>query len=201
MVRPEWMAAAALPAAALLAATLGACDSDATAPSAPLDPFPLAVGNTWTYAPEDPWYGGPMVWRVTDRRGDTVTLARPVDDGSHRGTVVLLDRGDSLDLWLTAEGFAPFRRFTPGASWTGRDHWSCDDGAALTVVEETEPITTPAGVFPHCLRVERRTTTPCDDAGTMMEWWAPGVGLVRWDELNFYAGGPLTYHLVSYAVD
>jgi len=40
----------------------------------------------------------------------------------------------------------------------------------------------------------------CADAGTMVEWWAPGVGLVRWDELNYYAGGPITIYLKSYKI-
>lgn len=40
----------------------------------------------------------------------------------------------------------------------------------------------------------------CDDGPTMVEWWAPGVGLVRWEELNFYAGGPLTFNLVDFDV-
>ncbi len=39
----------------------------------------------------------------------------------------------------------------------------------------------------------------CTDAGTTMEWWALGVGLVRWDELNFYAGTPIRFLLVDYA--
>ena len=34
----------------------------------------------------------------------------------------------------------------------------------------------------------------------MVEWWAPNVGLVRWEELNFYAGGPIRFELISYAV-
>lgn len=95
----------------------------------------------------------------------------------------------------------PYYRFVVGASWTHRDGWDCDDGSRWVAVLEPAPVVTPAGTFLHCLRLERRTSATCDDAGTMTEWWAPNVGLVRWDELNFFAGGPLTYHLVDYTED
>jgi hypothetical protein len=36
-----------------------------------------------------------------------------------------------------------------------------------------------------------------DDVGTMVEWSAPGVRLAAWDELSYYAGGPLTFSLTS----
>ncbi|MEJ2215473.1 MAG: hypothetical protein P8099_02545 [Gemmatimonadota bacterium] len=138
--------------------------------------FPLAVGNTWTYAPENPMYGEPFQWRVTARRGDTVSLARPAA-ASHPGPVTLLDRTDEVELLLDA-GFGPFYRFSPGASWVHRDLWECDDGATFAVVVEPDAVVTPAGTFTDCIRIERRTTAACTDAGTTMEWWAPGVGLV-----------------------
>jgi hypothetical protein len=162
--------------------------------------FPLAVGNTWTYAPQNPMYGQSFEWRVTERRGDTVSLARPAG-ASHPGPVTLLDRTEAVDLRLTTEGFVAFYRFTLGASWVHRDPWECDDASTFTVVAEPDAVVTPAGTFTDCIRIERRTTASCTDAGTTMEWWAPGVGLVRWEELNFYAGGPLTYDLVDYSVD
>lgn len=102
---------------------------------------------------------------------------------------------------LSEEGAPlPFYRFSVGASWIHRDPWECDDGAEFTTVEEPDPIVTPAGTFHDCIRIERRTAANCTDAGTTFEWWAPGVGLVRWEELNFYAGGPVTFNLVDYSV-
>ncbi len=184
-------------AAAAAALALVGC-TDTTEPGAGLRYFPLEVGNRWTYAPEDPAFGDPFEWVVTERHGDTVALARPAGP-SHPGPVTLLDREDGIDLLVAGESFAPFYRFDAGAAWTHRDPWECDDAAVFTAVEETEPIVTPAGTFEHTLRIERRTTAICDDAGTVMEWWAPNVGLVRWDELNFWAGGPLSYYLTSYA--
>lgn len=162
--------------------------------------FPLTVGNTWTYAPEQPIFGEPFQWRVAERHGDTVTVVRP-PGASHSGPVTLLDRRMELDVLLDDEGAAPFYRFAEGSSWIHRDMWECDDGSRWVVSEEENPITTPAGTFPRTLRIERLSTATCTDAGTMIEWWARDVGLVRWEELNFYAGGPLTYNLVSYAVN
>ena len=176
------------------------CGETSTAPRSDLQFFPLAVGNTWEYAPDDPTFGESFEWIVTDRRGDTVELLRP-RGGSHPGAVTLMDHVSRVDLLLDGERSAPFYRFTPGASWVHRDPWECDDDATVLAVEEPNTVVTPAGAFAHCLRVERRTPASCTDAGTMEEWWAPGVGLVQWEELNFYAGGPVTFRLVGYTVE
>lgn len=170
-----------------------------TEPGESLQYFPLTVGNTWTYAPEDPFYGQPVDWVVTERQGDTVALVRPFGL-SHAGPVTLLDHRDGVELFMADEGFVPFYRFSAGASWVHRDPWDCDDDAEMVVVEETDTVITPAGTFRNLLRIERRTPASCADAGTMVEWWAPNVGLVRWEELNFYAGGPIRFELISYAV-
>lgn len=180
---------------AILAFTTG-CD-DATGPGENSIYFPLTVGARWTYAPDQSGLGEPFDWTVTARAGDTVTLERPAF-GSHPGPVTLLDEISAVKISLDGNEFTTLYRFTPGESWTRRDPWDCDDGSTWVAVRETEPIETPAGTFTNTIRMERRTETPCTDAGTMFEWWAPGVGLVAWDELNFFAGGPLTFSLVSY---
>lgn len=178
---------------------LAGCEGG-TGPGPIPDYFPLAAGNRWTYAPEDPWFGAPFEWRVTGRQGDTVRIARP-EGGSHPGPVTLLADGLDVDLLLEDGAVVPFYRFDVGASWSHRDPWECDDGATLTAVREPDPVVVPAGTFSGTLRVERRTTASCTDAGTMIEWWAPDVGLVRWEELNYYAGGPLVFELVDYSVN
>lgn len=178
---------------------LTGCGDTGTDPPGIRHYFPLTVGNTWTYAPEDPIYGQPFEWRVAGRQQDTVQLERPAG-ASHPGPVTLLDGGIRIDLLAGGE-VAPFLRFTVGATWEHRDPWECDDGATFTALVEPDPIVTPAGTFTGTIRIERQTTASCADAGTMMEWWASGVGLVRWDELNFYAGGPLSYLLVSYSAE
>jgi len=185
--------------AALGLGLLTACDA-VTNPEDEVRFFPLTVGNSWTYAPPDPVFGEPFRWEVTARRGDTVTLARE-SGPSHPGPVRLLDRVEGIDLLRNDVDAASLYRFTPGSSWVRHEPWECDDLSGWGAVEEPNPITTPAGTFPNTLRIERRTTANCTDAGTMVEWWAPGVGLVRWEELNFYAGGPLAFELVSYSVN
>ncbi len=178
---------------------LTACGETTTSPGDDVAYFPLTVGNVWTYAPSDPIFGEAFVWQVTARRGDTVSVGRP-SGPSHPGPVVLLDGGASVDLLLDNAVAAFHYRFTAGDSWVRRDPWECDDDSEWTVVEEPNPVTTPAGTFRHTLRMDRLSAANCTDAGTMTEWWAPGVGLVRWEELNYYAGGPLAYELLSYVV-
>jgi hypothetical protein len=191
-----WSRGAAI---ALVSATLLACGDGGTEPEA-LDPyFPLEVGNSWTYAPEDPFFGEPFEWRVSARSGDTTTVERP-PLGSHSGPVRILDYTDSLKLLGPGQEALPFYRFTLGDAWAHRDPWECDDQSEFLSVPETEPVVTPAGTFTGALRIERQTTSICADAGTIREWWVRGVGLVQWEELNFYAGGPLTFSLVSYSV-
>lgn len=185
----------------LAAITLGlglltACDTG-TGPEDEGPYFPLAVGNTWMYAPVDPIFGEAFEWQVTERHGDTVTIARP--GPSHPGPVTVLDGVETIDL-LGAEGGQSLYRFTPGSAWVRHEPWECDDASEWEAFVEPNPITTPAGTFTNTLRIERRTTATCADAGTMVEWWAPGVGLVRWEELNFYAGGPLAFELIGYSV-
>lgn len=184
--------------AALFAALMG-CSDPGTGPGEPTIVFPLEPGNQWTYAPENPLFGEPFEWEVTERTADTVTLDRPAG-GSHPGPVTLVDGGEVMELILGEGDVLPFYRFQDGSSWLHRDPWECDDGSDWTAVKEETPIHTPAGTFSNTIRLERLSTATCTDAGTTFEWWAPGVGLVRWEELNFYAGGPLVFNLVSYAV-
>ncbi len=188
-----------LAAAVLGLGLLTGCGDTGTEPVDGVRYFPLTVGNTWTYAPANPLFGGSFQWQVTAMRGDTVTLARP-PGGSQSGPVTLLDRVETVDLLRDGVGPVSLYRFTTGSSWVRHDPWECDDGSQWSAVEEPNPITTPAGTFSHTLRIERRSAANCTDAGTMVEWWAPDVGLVRWEELNFYAGGPLAYELISYSL-
>jgi hypothetical protein len=161
--------------------------------------FPLDLGNSWTYMPEDSIYGVPIRWAVTEKYGDTNILMRPCCL-THTVTVKLRVNNNNIDIISKDSHSFPFYRFTEGMSWIHRNPWECDDSLTFVAVKEKDTIDTPAGSFTNCLRLERRTPTPCPDAETMFEWWAPGVGLVKWDELNYYAGGPISYYLKSYSV-
>jgi hypothetical protein len=177
------------------------CKDESTNPITNKTPvyFPLSLGNTWTYAPADTFYGLPFEWEVTERQGDTATLVRPVRPG-HSGTIRLLENENNIDIILNNQNL-PNYRFKESEMWVHRDNWECDDSASYIVIKETDTIITPAGKFTDCLRIERRSSIPCLDAGTIVEWWAPNVGLVRWDEMNFYVGGPLIIYLVDYNVN
>lgn len=179
---------------------LTACGDAPTGPEESVRYFPLTLGDTWSYAPEDPSFGDTVEWRVTERIGDTVTVLRPPGP-SHPGPITLIDGVDVIDLLLPGREKRPFYRFIGDGTWVHHDPWECDDGSTWIAMEEPEPIATPAGTFEHTLRLERRTAATCSDAGTMVEWWAPEVGLVRWDELNFFAGGPITFELVTWSVE
>lgn len=174
------------------------CKDDSTNPITKKTPvyFPLTLGNTWTYAPADTFYGLPFEWEITEKQGDSATLVRPMGAG-HSGTIRLIENGNNIDIVLDNQNF-PYYRLEESATWVHRDNWECDDSAGCIAVRETDTIFTPAGKFTNCLRIERRTPIPCLDAGTIVEWWAPNVGLVRWDEMNYYVGGPLTIYLVGY---
>lgn len=182
--------------AALFLAISTGCHDGATTPETPLSSFPTAEGSTWRYAYADPQYGQGFRWTVTRRSGDTVVLDRP-SPGTHPGPVTLVVREDGLDIRWDGVGTGALYRFTPGAEWTRHEPWECDDGSRWIVVREPEPIVTPMGRFTGTLRLERRSTATCDDAGTMREWWAPGTGIVMWEELNFFAGAPVTVWLVE----
>jgi hypothetical protein len=157
------------------------------------------LGNTWTYVPADTFFGQSFTWEVVFRKGDTVTLNRPFS-GPHGGTITLIDRQKEVDILLDSNDRALFYRFKIGEIWARRDPWECDDRSKWEFTNELNPIITPAGTFSNCIRLERKSAIPCVDAGTIVEWWAPGIGLVRWDELNFYVGGPLTIYLKKYNI-
>lgn len=152
--------------------------------------FPLDLGNYWIYSK----YSENVQWTVTHREGDIVHL----DLGSFLNTIILRDRGEEIDIELVEGEWELYYRFVQGSMWIHRDVWECDDSTLLEVTLETGPIVTPAGEFHNCLRMERLAYSPCMDAGTMITWWAKGVGLVKWEEVTI--AGPVTAELIEYSV-
>ncbi len=152
--------------------------------------FPLEPGNRWSYVWGEAG-SGPAV-TVLSREGDSFL----VDFSGQRYRLRkqwLAGPIEAVDIELPGEGFVPFYRF--GAdSFTHRDPFVCDDERDLVVGSKSETVTTPAGTFGGCLRLDYRGNR-CFDAGTISEWWCPEVGLVAWTES--WIGGVRKYELSS----
>jgi hypothetical protein len=147
----------------------------------PEDYFPITLGTYWVYEYE--LFTDSLRWEVVERNGDTATIDRPGASVAPRGGPITVRRsGDGVDLDLPGEGWVEYYHFTSGRSWTHRDPFDCDDGAVYVALEEAGSVVTPAGTFFNCLRIQRVAGNFCADAGTTVEWWAPGVGLVKWEE-------------------
>jgi hypothetical protein len=69
----------------------------------------------------------------------------------------------------------------------------CVSGSKVVLASRTEVATVPAGTFRGVVRLD--FSSPCADAGLESEWFAPGVGLIRRQELSF--AGPVVSELVS----
>jgi hypothetical protein len=137
--------------------------------------FPLAVGNTWTYA-------------VTEGGGHAVYLLRVVSairqgSGAIYRAETAFGKGDPIpcQLLTTATGF--WRRNRPAAS---SSPWELEfpfglsedtpiepDGKTYTVLKP-EPITVPCGHFDDVLKMRQQSgSNRCD------LWFARGIGLVK----------------------
>ena len=189
MKTPVEMTMETLGRAALLIGLLLVCSAQSAFPGDQY--FPLGPGSRWEYVTEDAMFSGKQEVSVQGRDGNRVQLSLGYTE------VVLEDRGDEIDIELEGEGFVPYYRFGEG-SWTHRDPFSCDDNRMVQITDREAVVETPAGRFTDCLRIEYSGHTLCSDAGTFVEWWAPGVGRVKWQEDNF--AGPVTWVLQDYTV-
>jgi len=149
-----------------------------------IDYFPVTLGSYWVYEYDIP--SDSLFWQVTARTGDTATIDRSGMLGwSHGGPIAVRLNGDGVDLDLPGEGWSEFYHFTAGRSWVHRDPFSCDDFGVYHAERETAAVVTPAGTFFDCLRISCGGYPGCSDAGTTIEWWAAGVGLVKWEQNSF----------------
>jgi hypothetical protein len=166
--------------------------------------FPLRDGNSWTYARKG--LGEVTEWRVAvagkvtaPRVHPYFTLERYFPGAPHSvrsdpfGTVTERSDGFRDHLWYLLG--APV-----GTSWTIQLAPSplasplpdCIAGAKVTLASRGETLSVPAGEFDRVVRVD--WASACADAGIASEWFAPGVGLIRRDELSF--AGIVTSELV-----
>lgn len=150
--------------------------------------FPLEVGTAWTY--REARFGMTRELEVTARDGRIAIL-----EGRGFPDLKLRDGGEEIDIELGDEGFVLFYRFVPG-SFEHRDPFECDDERRVDV-SRSDPIETPAGRIEDVLRLDFADNV-CSDAGTVTEWWAQEVGLVRWEELNI--AGLLAFELVEFTM-
>jgi hypothetical protein len=182
-------------------AGLGAIQLDAQARlrSAAIGPsggyFPLAAGNSWTYAitgfagqgshtisvsgVEE--IGGNLYYRL-DGYADTPALVRALPDG----TVVEYDRETRGErLWYDF-------RAAEGASWPAIVNTNCP--ATGVVRSRSGSVKVPAGEFARAFVVQYMGSN-CADAGFEEEVFAAGVGLVR--RTSQTIGGPRHFELIS----
>ncbi len=153
----------------------------ASSATAAVAQFPLHAGDTWTY-------------RVGSAE-KTVSIARTsgewfqFDDLAGRARWVLEYQG-RIYVW---DGryvvLYDFARTTP---WKATLSGACA-GGTVSRAAATDAVVTPAGTFADCVRFTRKL----DCGRTRTEWFAPGVGLVRWSETGGGTEGVLVEAVVG----
>jgi hypothetical protein len=93
--------------------------------------------------------------------------------------------------WLSGVKGAKFGLMMPGTQiLRGRYHQETAPGQAMDraeIVSISETVTTPAGEFKNCLKVEE--TTPLEPTNIGYKYYAPGIGLVRDGSLKLVKHG------------
>jgi hypothetical protein len=99
--------------------------------------------------------------------------------------------------------FLWYRLLDPaGSSWvmerapSGSLHGFCEDGAVVTVASRDAELTVPAGSFRNVIHLA--ITPQCADSGTLEEWFAPGVGLVKRVENTVFGPTVSQLHRVGF---
>jgi len=163
------------------------------------DLFPAQVGMSWTYA------GSPMEMARSVRIvGEEITA-----DGSlyvwwdgFQGRHAVRKDADGRVLSLRAGEWQMLFDLVAneGTTWTigkGGEGEDLLDGSTVTVVSRSAQIRVPYGAFEPCVELGLRPDPGLADAGVTRMWFAPGVGLLKWEETTI--AGPQTYELVNFA--
>jgi len=151
------------------------------------DYYPLAIGNSWT-------------WAWLDQNGriwDTFTLT-VIDTATRNGNFTYLFSG--LDFFVYVKGDTIFSSvgqivllgpLVIGQSWTTipYDYELIGFGAVTTLTDDTE--------YEQCVKFKK--TASIHPGAVQYEWWAKGIGLVKMEE---YVSGQLqaSRELVSFTV-
>ncbi len=144
--------------------------------------FPLTVGNRWVYELRDRTDAPPVAgyWEVLrEEQGAFVLQTRQSE----------LTTGGFEEFFIpTREGIKHFAQetmnkdnppfFLKGPPQVGTT-WEDEDGTyEITALDKSA--TVPAGTFTHCLEVTNRRK---GGKATVVTWYAPGVGVVRREEV------------------
>jgi hypothetical protein len=159
--------------AALAGLALGCAGAPAAPPAkgpSPADLFPLAVGNSWTYADESPAL-------PPERRGGerTVRIVERTADGWFRDDErnELRAGPDCVNDRIRRLLCAPIR---VGAQWASVVSVSSTERYEIAAVGV--PVTTPAGTFAGCVRVRSQNRAGPEASLVVDTTYAPGVGPV-----------------------
>ena len=147
--------------------------------------FPLEPGTVWKYS-NDRFTQSMVERKVVGIDEDGFVI---FDNGHF--AVRFEDELDVIRIEIPDEGFQLYYDFQD-FEWTRRSVDHCADGATAIINSRNETVETPAGTFTECIKVEY-LGSQCADAGLIAEWFAPEVGLVKWQELNFV--GVVTWEL------
>ncbi|MFO0581042.1 MAG: hypothetical protein U0229_02110 [Anaeromyxobacter sp.] len=168
------MKPAAVPALVL---ALAACAAAPVAPGRPPpgdDPspyFPLAVGNTWTFADQSPAL--PDASRGATR---TIRIVGRTADGFFRD-----DQGNELrggpDCVRDRVRQLLCGPLKPGTRWTSTV--SVGSTERYEIVATGETVATPAGSFDRCVRVRATNRASGGVENVLETTYAPGVGQIR----------------------
>ncbi len=142
------------------------------------DYFPLQPGNRWEYNGHTTTVTGRVTapdgrhYFALDGYWQSVDPNRLVRTNRMHGVVEFNSDSPNPNLWYRLN--APV-----GTSWTimSERPVPCLDGATLTIGSRTEVVTVPAGTFKDVVRID--IGNRCIDGGIIIEWFAPGVGLIK----------------------
>jgi hypothetical protein len=165
------------------------------------DYFPLEAGNTWLYRAitirgSEPLQTTFQAVRVTgtERIGD-----RQYFSVSYFGRDVLLreDAGTG-DVFVYDREAGSESPWVPLGLPVDATFSSSLDPCSPKgqIVSRSETVAVPLGSFTNEIQVKFQPS--CADAGVTMQYYAPGVGLLRQDQTSF--AGPVVYRLIYYRV-
>ena len=150
------------------------------------DYFPLAVGNTWTYKVVNEGQNP-----LTEGFEMQYSISGTQEVGGRNTYIMSLESSrafyfsDSSGVYLAGWEFEPYEfigveppelilRYPIHKGYTWQ---SPDQRYTYTILSVAESVSTPAGTFANCVKVEEQFNG--DGIGPEIKYYAPGVGLVK----------------------